>query len=551
MSQHRVKAWGWAAVVLVILALLPIWLFPYFPTQDGPSHLYNAHILAEYWNPNFVYSQYFQIQWQALPNWFSQAVLALLMKVVSPFAAEKIFLSFYVLFFLGCMAYFFRAVQPDRFPYDSVLLSFFFVYHFYFQMGFWNFSFGVAMFFGLLGFWWKHRNLMRWTHYLWLHLGLGCLYFTHLLPFVLLLGALAGLSVLCFFRERKLLLRTWLWLLPAVGWLGFYLPHSELSSSTSAGWFTWGALLERVRLILFYPLVSLHPYQTFFSYGVGALIIVGCILTLVLSRRSKGCTESKEASPEEGAISLRWPIVLLALGLFLGYLVAPRSLGSALWLNSRFSLLGWLCLLACLRLPANWMGQVFRGVLVVVLVGNFAHFTYLCSKLSQDLEHYVRVTRNVKPKGVYLPLHYRSGVKAKGLPTGKVQVDRSYRVHTHLHAISYACMDKGAINLANYEAELDYFPVSFRKAFLQNIRSKMGVPPSQKFWIPSLIGRPQTLQLCGLSKLVDNIVVWGFPVQRSVRFQLARCYKPLVAWKPVFVFGRKEKPKLPPSRNTQ
>ena len=37
---------------LVVAHLLPIWSFPYFPSQDGPAHVENANILCNYSDPN-------------------------------------------------------------------------------------------------------------------------------------------------------------------------------------------------------------------------------------------------------------------------------------------------------------------------------------------------------------------------------------------------------------------------------------------------------------------------------------------------------------------
>jgi hypothetical protein len=35
-------------LALILVHLIPIWAFTYFPTQDGPAHLNNATILREY-----------------------------------------------------------------------------------------------------------------------------------------------------------------------------------------------------------------------------------------------------------------------------------------------------------------------------------------------------------------------------------------------------------------------------------------------------------------------------------------------------------------------
>ncbi|MEA2326681.1 MAG: hypothetical protein QOE68_1640, partial [Thermoanaerobaculia bacterium] len=35
-----------AVAALTVLLIAPVWIFRFFPTQDGPSHLYNAYVLA-------------------------------------------------------------------------------------------------------------------------------------------------------------------------------------------------------------------------------------------------------------------------------------------------------------------------------------------------------------------------------------------------------------------------------------------------------------------------------------------------------------------------
>jgi len=37
--------WTIAFLFLVLIYILPIWIFKYFPSQDGPAHIYNSFIL--------------------------------------------------------------------------------------------------------------------------------------------------------------------------------------------------------------------------------------------------------------------------------------------------------------------------------------------------------------------------------------------------------------------------------------------------------------------------------------------------------------------------
>ena len=79
-------------IAIVILQLVPIWSVHYLPTVDGPSHVYNAWVLHELVSGRSAFlSQTFRVNWSPQPNWIGSAVMALLMTIVPPTIAEKIF----------------------------------------------------------------------------------------------------------------------------------------------------------------------------------------------------------------------------------------------------------------------------------------------------------------------------------------------------------------------------------------------------------------------------------------------------------------------------
>ena len=102
--------------VLIGAYLLPIWVFTYFPTQDGVSHVYNSQILTEYTNPEYPFRDYYEINWYPFPNWLSHFSLAALMFIFPSLIAEKIFLSLYVILFPTCN-FLFPQRCPTRPPY--------------------------------------------------------------------------------------------------------------------------------------------------------------------------------------------------------------------------------------------------------------------------------------------------------------------------------------------------------------------------------------------------------------------------------------------------
>jgi len=75
----------------MIIHLLPIWLFNYFPSQDGPSHLHNASVLKNFNKPEYsTLREYYQLNITLAPNLISHYFLAGFMYIFSPLIAEKI-----------------------------------------------------------------------------------------------------------------------------------------------------------------------------------------------------------------------------------------------------------------------------------------------------------------------------------------------------------------------------------------------------------------------------------------------------------------------------
>jgi hypothetical protein len=81
---------------LIIIHLIPIWAFRYFPSQDGPAHINNANIIREY-HSRPVFREYYVLNKDLVPNWFGHLVMAGLMYLVPALVAEKILLSGYVI----------------------------------------------------------------------------------------------------------------------------------------------------------------------------------------------------------------------------------------------------------------------------------------------------------------------------------------------------------------------------------------------------------------------------------------------------------------------
>jgi hypothetical protein len=131
---HKPSLWSLAFLFLILVYVLPIWVFRYFPSQDGPCHIYNSFILRHYNDPEYVFNDFYDVRKAPIPNWASHASMMLLMYLVPPLIAEKLLLTGYIVLMAVAMLYLVNAVEGDRMP--LVFPGFPFIYNYLFLMGF-------------------------------------------------------------------------------------------------------------------------------------------------------------------------------------------------------------------------------------------------------------------------------------------------------------------------------------------------------------------------------------------------------------------------------
>ncbi len=75
--HERASQGGIRGAVVLAVALAPaltaVWMVPWFVTQDGPAHVYNAQILAWSFDPQSPFQSIYTIQWEPIPNWVGTA----------------------------------------------------------------------------------------------------------------------------------------------------------------------------------------------------------------------------------------------------------------------------------------------------------------------------------------------------------------------------------------------------------------------------------------------------------------------------------------------
>src|SRR5437588_10084935 len=178
---------------LLIIHLVPIWYFQYFPSQHGPSHLYNSRVLHDFHSKeNLRIHAFYALNLKPFPNSTYTVISFLLLFLFSPLVVEKIIVSILVLFLPLSLLYF---QQPLYRTINIFSLAvFIFTFNYFLFLGFYNFLFSVSLYFATLVFCYKNREQLNFRVVILLYLLMSLVFFSHVTSYLLLLCTLVILS---------------------------------------------------------------------------------------------------------------------------------------------------------------------------------------------------------------------------------------------------------------------------------------------------------------------------------------------------------------------
>src|SRR5215472_309140 len=230
---QRFRSWPWhqwLVLALIGVYLLPIWVFKYIPTQDGPSHLYNSQVLAwMFLTPDALFHQYYDLRLAPFPNWLIYLILAPLILVVPALTAEKALLSLYVILVPLSVWYLLDAIRPGKTL--LTLASFGLVYNYLLLLGFYNFVFSLPLVLITLGYWWKHRTALGWREIIITTLLCALIWLGHIIDYAIALFAIGMLALLQARSGFKAFLKAMACILPSTILFISYFFGSDIAAS--------------------------------------------------------------------------------------------------------------------------------------------------------------------------------------------------------------------------------------------------------------------------------------------------------------------------------
>jgi hypothetical protein len=428
---------------VLALQILPVWLFLYFPSHDGPIHLYNCLVLKDILTSQHDIAQtYYSLNTHFPMSPLAQALLAALMFIASPPIAEMIFVTIYAVT-LGLSARYALASIRRQ----SVFLSFLIlptVFNFTVYMGFYSFIIAIPIFFWTFGYWHRNAADLSWPKLAVLAAAFLVMYLAHLfvVAFAFLIIGIAVLEAV--FRSQPFRF----WRVPE-----FRTAYAALPAAALAAVF----FMKRTAPTKYNnPLHSLrdifHDNFIVSFYAGETVIAIAFFLFIALLT----AWQIREAAKRGSVWKADRFYIALAAGLLL-YLVASNEMLGGGYTRMRI-------LLFVVFTDLFWLAQFhytprgirFTQVLSIAMALSLAMFHASAYRmLNPYLAEYASAGSVMATGTSMLALNY----SVQGRTAGGERISR--RAGPFRHADAYIGMDRRLALIDNYEAMTPLFPLVF------------------------------------------------------------------------------------------
>jgi hypothetical protein len=462
---------------LILIHIIPVWIVTYFPTQDGPSHLYNAKIMKEYNNPDYKFNEYYDLNLKVFPNWFSHAFLAGLMFVFPPLIAEKLLISIYIILFPLSLFYLINAVNRGNISFG--ILGFLFIYNYIFLMGFYNFVISMPLYFFAMGYWWKNRNSLSYRNIIILNILICVIFFCHLVSYTLTLISIFVLSLVYYRKKVKKTLLSFCYLLPSYIPLAIYFLSSDFLRIGKSALGFWQIPQLIIDFISMKPLVSYNKHQFIIAYILFAFMLYLFFWTLFNDKiKLKGNIIQIE-------LDHRDYFLLISILTLSFYFFMPSSMGGGGFITDRLFLFPFLIILPWISVKQSKIHKyIILAFVLILCIVNVVYVSYYYITLDRDMKEFASKVDLIEKNKVILPLPLD--------PYGK-----SFRIGIFFNAFGYYCLSNGGISVGNYEAGTSYFPIRYKESFER--------PP-----LVTVLHAPRTLDIAKYASLpIDYVITWG------------------------------------------
>ncbi|MFY9608192.1 MAG: hypothetical protein WAU45_06190 [Blastocatellia bacterium] len=452
-------------LALAMPVLIAIWFVPWFVTQDGPLHVYNAYLYSSLSREDSPLAEFYTPRGGVLPYVGVYKLMAGLMSIISARAADRVLMMLTSIGFACSVLWLrWRVAGSEGVPIVVPLVLLLAVSHLW-LLGLYSFLLGASVFSVILGMWWVWRNKLTAGRAAIIGGLLTLGYLFHIISTGISVFALVVLAVATPGTNlRKRLIWSAASVVPSIILM---ISFSALVNSSGGGAVEWIGLTDPFSIQNWIQYLQVPDFISFsFKQPLGVLavptdcpfvdqsavryailwpslwVVVGLVLLLGSTLQIRASSARFRQSEYRG-----W--ILLALFLFAAALFGPSAAGQGSILRERVLLLGMVTLVPLIKPhPETSAARIGALCLVVALLLQIAFVL-----------DYARISNRIAGEVMQVAPHLESSEKIALL----VPDPRTHYAVNPLPGIANQLgVWREGIVWNNYGPAYYYFPIQFR-----------------------------------------------------------------------------------------
>lgn len=386
-------------LIIILCSIAPIWIGPYFPSQNGPWFLLTTHMLTNYWSQTYNYQDYYVISWHPIPHMLHEILVSFVSFCLPLLLAEKVALTINALLLPGSIYYFLKASsQSKTWP---GYLAFTMILSYPFFRGYHDYTLSISLYFFTLAYWYSHRTRQSWITLPILWFLSVLVYLAHLKTFALLAFSIGWVSLQLQRDWKKAATEALLTTLP-----GWFLVIDFLGLNTQSSW------VNHQDTAWLNPLRAGEYFFTQFFYTVSLPAFYATLLpwmtisVLILWIFRKACI----TIPQIVVYTINHPFASLCVFLLILYFILPYKMLGWHKVNVRLIpfILGLLITSMASAPQLNNSGNVKLGFGILVAICALIQSAYITQEVRQmnrAITLYNQGIDHFLPNSTLLPIH--------------------------------------------------------------------------------------------------------------------------------------------------
>lgn len=483
-----------------------IWIFPHFPSQDGPSHLYNLVILHDLINGGEQWGKFFEHNLHPVPNLGFFIFTFPFFKFFNPLVIEKIFLSFYIIFFASAFPFFLKSFNSPLFPHSFLVFPA--LLNFNLFMGFYSYIISIPFFLVFFALSWKIQNSPNLQKFFLFNFFSILIFYIHLVSFGFYILSIISISISKSKNLDELVkafLKLLLLLSPCLLNFAYYL--IMFSTQTNVQFPDFSFLFNYKHYIFLYSDLITFTLLTYPYYQILTFLPFSFLLLVSIYSSVKEIFFKFRHKLEIKDLQIQKTFFFLISSLTLIYFISPSGIGETDTFNQRIPIIIFIFIVPLIRFPK----YLFLKIDINKFILTFIFLFFICNSIgvfieNHKIDYYLSGLKVDIPKNAFI-ISYK---KDKPQYT---------RIDSLLHASGYYAINKYCIDLGNYHANLYNFFVRFKnlKNNSENLRGN-----NLKYILTD-------------NNQIDYLISWDLPEMEieQIRFYFSFIYKnnKLAIWK--------------------